>query len=301
MIGKRLDQCVLAELQFRYSRAQIQRWLAAGFVRVQGAVVPAHRRVHAGETIRVDVAAARAAQPVRTLAPEAIPLDVIYEDADVLVVNKPAGLVTHPAPGHWSGTLVNAVLGHLERSGATLPAPAGAEFRPGIVHRLDKDTSGLLLVAKTDRAHLALAKQLKARTMRRTYLACVEGLVALDEGTVDVPIGRHLTDRKRMTVRHLGGRHAVTHYRVLRRAPAAALGPYTVVECRLETGRTHQIRVHMAHLGHPVLGDLTYGKASRAHIPRQLLHAARLTLQHPVSGATLTLEAPAPPEMAPFL
>ncbi len=327
--GKRLDQCVLAELEFRYSRTQIQRWLAAGVVRLNGAVVPAHRRVKAGETVVVDLAAAEATRPVRTLMPEPLPLDIVCEDADILVVNKPAGLVTHPAPGNWSGTLMNAVLWHLQQQrSSVVQRPAAAHgvssgvrrqtqdvtpfdaarrrtqddtLRPGLIHRLDKDTSGLLLIAKTERAHAALAKQLKALTIQRTYVACVEGSVEFDEGTVDAPLGRHLSDRKRMSVRYLGGRSAVTHYRVLRRVAASSLGPYTVVECRLETGRTHQIRVHMAHLGHPVLGDATYGTTTRGKLPRHYLHAIRLSFQHPITGERVEFHAPAPDDMARFV
>lgn len=302
--GKRLDQCVLEELRFRYSRTQIQRWLTAGCVQVNGRITLAHRRVTAGDTVVVDMAKAQALQPVRTLTPEPIPLDVVHEDADLLVVNKPAGLVTHPAPGHWSGTLVNAMLWHLQKSMGSDPQlwSDPISMRPGIVHRLDKDTSGLLIIAKTDRAHHALAKQLKARRIQRTYLACVAGLLEHDEGTINVPVGRHLTDRKRMSVRHLGGKPAVTHYRVIRRVRSSTAGPYTVIECRLETGRTHQIRLHLAHLGHPVLGDATYGtRPQAAQFSRHLLHAARLACEHPVSGERLMLEAPVPADMVSWV
>ncbi|MBI2495315.1 MAG: RluA family pseudouridine synthase, partial [Candidatus Omnitrophica bacterium] len=276
----------------------------------------------------------------------------------LLVVNKPPGMVTHPAPGHWEGTLVNAVLWHLRQArGSRLEAPGAAEgsrlkaqgnslqprtlnlerfsdqppasslerplARAGIVHRLDKDTSGLLMVAKTPQVHTALSKQLKARLIRRRYLALVEGHLPLESGTINAPIGRHQTHRKVMTVRHLGGRSAVTHYRVLRRFDgsrleavgsrevtvprALSLEPRaffcTLIEVSLETGRTHQIRVHMAHLGHPILGDPTYGRHPAGFwqslgVNRQLLHAHRLSFQHPVSGRPLTISAPAPEDLA---
>jgi 23S rRNA pseudouridine1911/1915/1917 synthase len=260
-------------------------------------------------------------------APQDIPLDVVHEDADVLVVNKPAGLVTHPAPGHWDGTLVNAILWHLQQTGpsagrsdtgrlrdhgsaASAAEPRRALPRAGIVHRLDKDTSGLLLVAKTETAHHLLSKQLKSRAMHRRYLAVVEGQLSLDTGTVSAAIGRHHVHRKEMAVRHVGGRVAVTHYRALARsivqgpAPADGAGkrvalPCTLVEVSLETGRTHQIRVHMAHLGHPVVGDLTYGRHpaefwASIGVHRQLLHAYALQCVHPATRKPIQFRAPLP-------
>jgi len=282
------------------SRAIIQHGIRAGAVTVNARAVKPHHRLRRGEVVQ-----ARCDVPARssdaTLTPQAIPLEVIYEDEALLVVNKPAGLVTHPAPGHWDGTLVNAILWHLHLEPRTV-SREHAVPRAGIVHRLDKDTSGLLLVAKTAPAHTALSRQLKARTIQRRYLALVEGHVPLDAGTVAVPLGRHLAHRKQMTVRHLGGRHAVTHYRVLHRLRSSQPPGlrYTVLEITLETGRTHQIRVHMAHLGYPVLGDATYGRRSAGYwveqgIARQLLHAYAIRLTHPVTRApmALTIDAPA--------
>src|SRR3989338_711487 len=242
--------------------------------------------------------------------------------------HNPAGLVTPPAPGHWDGTLVNALVWHLQNAqGSGLravgkgpePRAQSPESLPraGIVHRLDKDTSGLLLAAKTDMALTSLGRQLKSRTMGRRYYALVEGHMPLDQGTVRAAIGRHARHRKEMTVRHLDGRAAVTHYRVMRRYGRRVRGqtpigerdltpPYTLLEIALDTGRTHQIRVHMAHLGHPVLGDATYGQRSAASwqalgIPRQFLHAYELHFQHPATGQSMTLTAPLPADMGPWV
>jgi len=273
-----------------------------------------NRKLREGQRISVELAELPARSQGIELVPSPIPLSIVYEDGALLVVNKPAGLVTHPAPGHWQDTLVNALVHHFSLAGGTerlLP-------RAGIVHRLDKDTSGLLLVAKTDAAHTTLSRQLKARVISRTYLALVEGHVPLDHGTVSAAIGRHPTHRKEMAVRHLGGRDAVTHYRVLARSlrsvpPAQGRLPqetiglrYSVLEVSLETGRTHQIRIHMAHVGHPIIGDLTYGRRSAAAwevlgAGRQLLHAHRLACSHPVSGAPLTFTAQVPADLAGWL
>ena len=224
------------------------------------------------------------------LRPEAIPLEIVLEDADLLVVNKPAGLTVHPAPGHPSGTLVNALL-----SAVPDLAGIGGTVRPGIVHRLDKDTSGLLVVAKSDEAHRALAAQFKAHTAQRTYLAVVRGRMPRDEGTITAALGRHPAHRKRFAVVPRG-RAAVTHYAVLERFRAA-----TLVACRLETGRTHQIRVHLAHSGHPLVGDPVYGRARAPEIARQALHAARLEFMHPRTGRRVTCTAPLPEDMARLL
>ncbi len=224
------------------------------------------------------------------LHPEAIPLDVVYEDADLLVVNKPAGMTVHPSPGHSSGTLVNAVLARVP----DLPG-IGGTLRPGIVHRLDKGTSGLLVVAKSDEAQRSLASQLKAHTVVRTYLAIVRGRVRRDAGMISAPVGRHPVHRKRIAVTPRG-REAVTHYTALERFPAA-----TLVACRLETGRTHQIRVHMTHIGHPVLGDPVYGRTRVPEMQRQALHAARLEFTHPRTGRRLTCTAPIPEDFTRLL
>ena len=301
--GQRLDHYLVHRLPAAVSRAMIQRGIRAGDVTVGGSAPKPHRRQRSGDTV-VACFACLPSVPSRGLPvqPQEIPLDVVYEDDALLVVNKPAGLVTHPAPGHWAGTLVNALAWHVSRQ-----AGQASLARAGIIHRLDKETSGLLLVAKTETAHVALSRDLKARRMHREYVALVDGLLPLDRGTINVPIGRHLTHRKQMTVRHLGGRSAVTHYRVARRVPAAGDRPaYTVVEVGLETGRTHQIRVHFAHLDHPVMGDATYGRHPASYwqdigVPRQMLHAYRLTLSHPVTARPMTFSAPLPADLASWI
>jgi len=295
--GLRLDRYLTRHLPAIVSRAMIQRSIRDGKVTVGDRPAKAHQKLRRGHVIvaRFDQLGARARKLDMPAQP--IPLETVYEDAEVLVVNKPAGLVTHPAPGHWDGTLVNAILWHMGQGAQGVP-------RAGIVHRLDKDTSGLLLVAKTEAAHAALSRQLKARVVRRRYLALVEGHLPLDAGTVSAPIGRHITHRKAMTVRHLGGRSAVTHYRVLKRLGGDV--PYTLIEVSLETGRTHQIRVHMAHLGHPVLGDSVYGRRPPSYwtglgISRQLLHAAALRFVHPTTRAPVEVSAGIPEDMARWL
>lgn len=224
-------------------------------------------------------------QPIAVL-PQNIPLDVIYEDGDVIVVNKPVGLVVHPAPGHPDGTLVNALLYHCKNSLSGI----NGELRPGIVHRIDRDTSGLIIAAKNDRAHLALAAQLQDHSLARTYEAVALGGLPEERGTVNAPIGRHPVDRKKMAIDRRNGREAVTHWSVLARYPG-----YTHVECRLETGRTHQIRVHLASVGHPLLGDTVYGaKKPVPGLAGQCLHARRLRFVHPATGETMELECPLP-------
>ncbi len=321
----RLDRYLVRRVPQTLSRAAIQRAIQGGDVTIGGKLVRAHYRLKVGETVSATIDQLGATSRNRELVPEPIPLDIVHEDDQALVVNKPAGLVVHPAPGHWSGTLVNAVLWHFEvgsrksEVGSTLPTLE----RAGVVHRLDKDTSGLLIVAKTELAHRSLSRQLKARTLSRTYLALVKGHVPFEQGTVDASIGRHQVHRKQMSVRYLGGREAVTRYRVLKRL--GKIGdtnklpnfdqivcvpnftqlpfPYTLLEVKLETGRTHQIRVHMAHLGHPVLGDVVYsGHPQRfwsdLGIQRQLLHAAAIRFQHPTRNAPVELKAPMPEDMA---
>ena len=225
--------------------------------------------------------------------PQDIPLDVVYEDDDVIVVNKPTGLVVHPAPGHPDGTLVNALLHHCGDSLSGI----GGEKRPGIVHRIDRDTSGLIIAAKNDAAHLALSAQLKDHSLSRTYECLVTGNMKQDSGTVDAPIGRHPVDRKRMAVVRQGGREAVTHWEVIARYPGV-----THLRCRLETGRTHQIRVHMAHIGHPILGDTVYGaKKPVAGLTGQCLHAVGLRFIHPRTGEPVELTCPLPEEFVRML
>ena len=279
--GQRLDQ-YLAGAVDALTRSGAQRLLEAGLVTVNGKGAKKNARLNAGDTVVVDLPDPEPAQAL----PQEIPLDVVYEDADVIVVNKPVGMVVHPAPGHPDGTLVNALLWHC---GDTLSG-VGGTLRPGIVHRIDRDTSGLIIAAKNDSAHLALSAQLRDHSLARTYEAVVVGGLPDDGGTVSAPLARHPTDRKRMAVRP-EGRQAVTHWRVL-----ARYSGYTHTECRLETGRTHQIRVHMAHIGHPVLGDPVYGGIRKGfpELAGQCLHARQLTFRHPRTGEPVTLTCPLP-------
>ncbi|MCL6477298.1 MAG: RluA family pseudouridine synthase [Peptococcaceae bacterium] len=281
--GQRLDVFLAGE-NTELSRSHIQRLVADGLVEVNGQPARASYRVRQG-----DLVVLRVPPPVELVAkPEPIPLDIYYEDADVIVVNKPRGMVVHPAEGNYSGTLVNALLYHCrDLSGIN------GVMRPGIVHRLDKDTSGLLMAAKNDFTHLELARQLSERKVERRYLALVHGVLKHDRGVVDAPIGRHPRDRQRMAVVDRGGKAAVTHYRVIER-----YHNLTYLELRLETGRTHQIRVHMAWLGHPVVGDARYGPAkNRFGLEGQFLHAGLLGFVHPRSGEKMTFEAPLPGEL----
>ena len=242
----------------------------------------------AGYRLRVDDEISflipEAAEPA--IEAEDIPLTVLYEDEDVLVVDKPKGMVVHPAPGHYSGTLVNAVLWHCK---GQLSGINGV-LRPGIVHRIDRDTTGSLIVCKNDMSHRAIAAQLKEHSLNRTYRAIVHGVLKTEEGTIDAPIGRDERDRKRMSVNEKNGKAAVTHYKVLER-----FGAHTYIECRLETGRTHQIRVHMTSIGHPLLGDEIYGtRKTPFHLEGQTLHAHKLGFMHPASGSYVEVEAPLP-------
>jgi 23S rRNA pseudouridine1911/1915/1917 synthase len=285
--GRRLDE-VVAELAGT-SRAQAARWAGDGLVTVDGRPRPKSFRLRGGERLAwTPPPDPPAAGPVA----EDRPLAVRYEDDRLLVVAKPAGLVVHPGPGHPTGTLVNALLG---RPGTSLSAGGGAADRPGIVHRLDKDTSGLLLVAKDDATHLALARDLAAHRVERRYLALAQGRLPAEEGTVDAPVGRHPRDRKRMAVVPTG-RPAVTHWRVLETFPAVQL-----VEATLETGRTHQVRVHLASLRHPLAGDRTYGAdptlAARLGLTRPFLHAWRLAFAHPGDGTRVELTEPLPADL----
>ena len=270
------------------TRSAAQRLLEEGKVSLQGRPLKKNHRLRAGEELELCLP-----DPVPTDArPQDIPLDIVYEDADVAVVNKPRGMVVHPAPGNPDGTLVNALLAHC---GQSLSGVGGA-IRPGIVHRIDKDTSGLLIIAKNDRAHLALSAQLKDHTLSRVYEAVAIGSLKEDRGTVDAPIGRSLRDRKRMAVVP-DGRRAVTHYQVLARYPG-----YTHLRCQLETGRTHQIRVHMAYLGHPLAGDPVYGPQNDPErLGGQCLHARELTFVHPTTGQTVHLTCPLPDWFSGFL
>ncbi len=268
------------------SRARVQKLIREGRVRIGGAAAKPAARVRPGDVVVIEIPAP---EPSEVL-PEDIPLDVLFEDDEVLAINKPPGLVAHPAPGHPSGTLVNAVLHHCR---GRLSGIGGVE-RPGIVHRLDKDTSGIMLVAKTDVAHRSLARQLARREMRKTYMALVSGCPAAGSGRIEEPIARHPVDRQRMAV-VLGGRQAVTLYRVVERFSSSAL-----LECDILTGRTHQIRVHLQWLRCPILGDAVYGKAGGA-APRQMLHAWRLAFEHPTTGQALCLTAPLTPDFETLL
>ena len=263
------------------TRSAAQKWLEEGRVTLDGWPLKKNARLQPGDTLLITPPQP---QPIG-LVPQDIPLDVAYEDGDVIVVNKPVGMVVHPAPGHPDGTLVNALLYHC---GNTLSGING-ELRPGIVHRIDRDTSGLIIAAKNDRAHLSLAAQLQDHSLFRLYHAVAAGGFREDSGTVSAPIARHRTDRKRMAVVP-DGREAVTHWQVVDSQKGL-----THLTCRLETGRTHQIRVHLAHLGHPLLGDTVYGgKKPVPGLAGQCLHAAQLTFTHPSTGERLTVEAPLP-------
>jgi len=283
--GERIDKALAGMLEEDVSRSRLQEWIRSGFVKVNGAPVKPNYRLAEGDEVEVIPPEPDAAE----LAPEDIPLDIVYEDRDVVVVNKPRGMVVHPAAGHRRGTLVNALLYHCrDLSGV------GGELRPGIVHRIDKDTSGLIMAAKNDLAHQSLAAQLKAHTVTRRYIAVVRGAVPHDRGTVDAPIGRDPKDRKLFAVIAKGGKRAVTHFAVLERFADA-----TVLELALETGRTHQIRVHMKYIGHPLVGDPVYGRSGgpAMDVPGQALHAAVLGFDHPRTGERLVFEAPLPEEM----
>ncbi|KIL41767.1 pseudouridine synthase [Gordoniibacillus kamchatkensis] len=285
--GERIDKFVTDSLQTETSRTQVQLWIKDGHVTVNGAAVKPNYKLAAGDAVHVAVP-----EPVDAdVRPEPIPLHIVYEDADVIVVNKPRGLVVHPAPGHTSGTLVNALLYHCQ----DLSGINGV-LRPGIVHRIDKDTSGLLMAAKNDQAHAGLAEQLKRHTVTRKYIALVHGNVAHDHGTIDAPIGRDAHDRKMYTVTDKNSKPAVTHFLVVER-----FGDYTLVELKLETGRTHQIRVHMKFIGHPLVGDPMYGRSKGLTMDGQALHAAVLGFEHPRTKEQLLFEAPLPDDMEHLL
>ncbi len=285
--NQRLDAFLASSLD-GLTRSQATRLIESGEVAVNGRAVSKSYKLAGGEDIAVTLPEP---EPVEAV-PQDIPLDVVYEDADVIVVNKPSGMVVHPAPGHPDGTLVNALLYHCA---GTLSGIGGA-LRPGIVHRIDRDTSGLIIAAKNDAAHQYLSAQLADHTLARTYECIVVGKLREDRGTVDAPIARHPTDRKRMAV-VAGGREAVTHWEVIARYPG-----YTHVRCRLETGRTHQIRVHMAYIGHPILGDTVYGaKKEVPGLTGQCLHAVGLRFLHPRTHEVVELSCPLPDEFTRML
>ncbi len=286
--GQRLDVFVVERFP-ELSRSHVQKLIEQGNVLVDGMVRKANYKLRGGEAVQVTVPQA---EPI-SVEPEDIPLDILYEDKDIIVVNKARGMVVHPASGVYSGTLVNALLYHCrDLSGIN------GEIRPGIVHRLDKDTSGVMVCAKNDTAHLDLAEQIRTKTAHRTYWAIVHGNIKEEAGIIKGNIGRHPTDRKKMAIVRENGKPAVTHFKVLER-----FGEYTLVECQLETGRTHQIRVHMTSIGHPLINDPKYGpkKSSPFAINGQALHSLQLTLTHPVTKEEMTFTAPLPTDMEKIL
>lgn len=279
--GERIDKYLSEQLE-DMTRSYIQKLIKENMVRVNGMTVKSNFKLSASDQIEVEIPELK--EP--DILPENIPLDILYEDQDILVVNKPKGMVVHPAPGHYTGTLVNAIMYHCKDNLSGI----NGVMRPGIVHRIDMDTTGSLLICKNDRAHQALAEQLKEHSITRKYHAIVHGRLKEDEGTIDKPIGRHPIDRKKMSVHCTNGREAVTHYRVLKR-----FQQFTYIECQLETGRTHQIRVHMSSIGHPILGDQVYGPAKCPYkLQGQTLHAKVLGITHPTTGEYMEFDAPLP-------
>jgi len=284
---ERIDKYITESIEDNVSRSQIQLWIQDGHALVNGRAVKSNYKLAEGDRITLTIPEV---SPV-DIVPEDIPLDIAYEDHDVVVINKPRGMVVHPAPGHSSGTVVNALMYHCkDLSGIN------GELRPGIVHRIDKDTSGLLMAAKHDQAHASLAAQLKDHSVTRKYIAIVHGNIAHDHGTIDAPIGRDAGDRKMYTVTDKNSKHAVTHFMVLER-----FGDYSMVELKLETGRTHQIRVHMKFIGHPLVGDPMYGRSKGMQMDGQALHAAVLGFVHPMTEKYLEFEAPLPVDMEHLL
>lgn len=279
--GERIDKYLSEQLE-DMTRSHIQKLIKENMVRVNGMAVKSNFKLSASDQIEVEIPELK--EP--DILPENIPLDILYEDQDILVVNKPKGMVVHPAPGHYTGTLVNAIMYHCKDNLSGI----NGVMRPGIVHRIDMDTTGSLLICKNDRAHQALAEQLKEHSITRKYHAIVHGRLKEDEGTIDKPIGRHPIDRKKMSVHCTNGREAITHYRVLKR-----FQQFTYIECQLETGRTHQIRVHMSSIGHPILGDQVYGPAKCPYkLQGQTLHAKVLGITHPTTGEYMEFDAPLP-------
>ena len=280
--NERIDKFLSIQME-ELSRSYVQKLIKDGNVKVNGKLVKANYKLSYDEWIQVTIPELTSPD----ILPENIPLDILYEDEDILIINKPKGMVVHPAAGHYSGTLVNALMYYC---GDSLSGINGI-LRPGIVHRIDMDTTGSLLVCKNDFAHQRLAEQLKVHSIKRVYHAIVHGNLKEDSGTINEPIGRHPTERKKMCVNHQNGRDAVTHYEVLER-----FGDYTYIACRLETGRTHQIRVHMASMHHPLLGDKVYGpqKCPFPELQGQTLHAKILGIVHPRTGEYLEVDAPLP-------
>lgn len=279
--SKRLDKFLVENLPKNISRTFIQKLIADRFITVSGKSAKRHHSLAVGEIVDVKIPESKPS----AIPAEVIPLNIVYEDKDLLVVNKPVNMVVHPAPGNYENTLVNALLTHCKDLSGI-----GGVLKPGIVHRLDKDTSGLLVVAKNDEAHNALARQFKDRTTKRIYIALVRGFVQLDNGTVDLPIGRSHRDRKKMMIDFESAKNAVTKYKVVKR-----FKDFTQLEVTLGTGRTHQIRVHMSYIGHPILGDAKYG--SRGELKRPALHAMMLGFMHPTTGKFMEFTSPLPDDM----
>lgn len=280
----RLDSYI-AKQDTSLSRSMIQKLLEDDKITVNGKKEKASYKVQQGDKIQIEM------EPPKEIKLEAqeIPLEVVYEDSDIVVVNKQKGLVVHPGSGNWEGTLVNAIMAHCKDSLSGI----GGELRPGIVHRLDKDTSGLLIIAKHDKAHIAMSEQIKNREVKKTYVALVRGTIAENEATINMPIGRSTKDRKKMAVTKMG-KEAITHFRVLNRYTTSKAS-YTLLEIKIDTGRTHQIRVHMAEIGHPVIGDMVYSNGKNEFgVEGQCLHAKRLEFCHPVTGEYMLLEAEIP-------
>ena len=303
-VGERLDKYLGNREDLRLSRTKVQKLAEEGLVLCDGRPVATKHKLSGGETVVITVPP----EPEVTIVGEEIPIQIVYQDQYLAVVNKPAGMVTHPAAGHRSGTLVNALVHHF---GSLASEPGG--HRPGIVHRLDKGTSGLLVVARQDDVYLTLQKRIKAREVKRSYIGVICGHMKEDAGRIDLPIGRSTTNRKKMAVSEYDSRQAVTDYRLVRRYRS-----YDLLDVALGTGRTHQIRVHFSHLGHPILGDPDYGGREKWHrgmfgperplakrmleiIDRQVLHAARLEFEHPIDGRRMAFEVPPPPDMASVL
>ena len=279
--GERIDK-FLSDALSDLSRSYIQKLIKEEQVTVNQKVVKANYKLNAGDELKLEEPELK--EP--DIVPEDIPLDILYEDSDLLIVNKPKGMVVHPSAGHYSGTLVNALMHYCKDDLSGI----NGVMRPGIVHRIDMNTTGSLLVCKNDFTHNDIAEQLKVHSITRVYHAIVHGVVKEDEGTIDAPIGRHPIDRKKMSINHKNGKEAVTHYKVLQR-----FHNYTYIECRLETGRTHQIRVHMASIGHPLLGDVVYGPAKApAKLQGQTLHAKIIGIKHPRTSEYLEVDAPLP-------
>lgn len=281
MEGERIDKCICSYMN-NLSRSYIQKIIKDAKVYVNDTVVKANYRVHVDDKVCFIIPDCE--EP--SIPPQDIPLDIIYEDKDILIVNKPKNMVVHPAPGHYEGTLVNAVMYHCKNELSGI----NGVMRPGIVHRIDKDTTGSLIICKNDEAHRKIAEQLKVHSITRKYRAIVCGRLTDDEGIINAPIGRHPVERKKMAVNEKNGKQAITHYKVLER-----FDKYTYVECQLETGRTHQIRVHMASIGHPLLGDMVYSNSKSPYkLEGQTLHAMTIGFIHPTTGEYVNYEAPLP-------